>query len=157
MLGYDSGSGYTGSESSNIAIGSDGVTGESNVIRIGETAAVGCVQLPCQTATYIAGISGVTVSGTPLPVVINSAGQLGTGISAVGTVTSVTAGTGLVGSPNPIIATGTLSLDTTYTNGLYAPVSGSTYMLPLPEAEITFRTGRRCSRARTLTSTGTAR
>ena len=39
----------------------------------------------------------MTPSGSPLPVVINSSGQLGTGASAVGTITGVTAGAGLTG------------------------------------------------------------
>ena len=55
----------------NIDIGNnDAVNGEANTIRIG--------QKGTQTATFIAGISGVTVSGTPAPVVIDGNGQLGT-------------------------------------------------------------------------------
>jgi len=49
---------YTGSESSNIIIGNDGVNGESNVIRIG-TQGTGIGQ---QSQTYIAGVVN-TVSG----------------------------------------------------------------------------------------------
>jgi len=53
----------------NIEIGSKGVADESNTIRIGTEGT--------QTAMYIAGISGVTVSGEP--VVVDSFGRLGTG------------------------------------------------------------------------------
>jgi hypothetical protein len=52
--------------SNNIDIGNKGVAGESNTIRIGGTA---------QTLTFIAGISGNPISGSP--VVITSTGQLG--------------------------------------------------------------------------------
>ena len=51
----------------NIDIGNPGVAAEANTIRIGDAN---------QTNTYIAGISGVTVSGAP--VVVASNGHLGT-------------------------------------------------------------------------------
>jgi Chaperone of endosialidase len=54
--------------SSNIDIGNAGSSGESNTIRIGSTAT--------QMATFIAGISGVTVANG-VPVVVNANGQLG--------------------------------------------------------------------------------
>ena len=53
--------------SNNIDIGNAGVAGESNKIRVGTVGT--------QTATFIAGISGVAVTGTA--VVVNSGGQLG--------------------------------------------------------------------------------
>ena len=87
-LGHQAGSNFTGGESNNIDIANQGTAGESGVIRIGGAS---------QTATYIAGINGVTPSGTPLPVVINANGQLGTGTAATGSITGVTAGTGLTG------------------------------------------------------------
>src|SRR5207249_5416799 len=52
----------------NIDIGNLGVTDEANTIRIGTAGT--------QTAAYIAGISGVTVTGNP--VVIDGRGHLGT-------------------------------------------------------------------------------
>ncbi|PYL76819.1 MAG: hypothetical protein DMF26_05555 [Verrucomicrobia bacterium] len=55
----------TGDE--NIEIGNRGVAGEHETIRIGEQGT--------QDATFIAGISGATVTGTA--VVVNSSGQLG--------------------------------------------------------------------------------
>lgn len=137
MEGSQAGVNFKSTESNNIDIGNQGVTGESGVIRVGTPGT--------QTATYIAGITGVTPSGSPLPVVINSSGQLGTGASAVGTVTSVGSGTGLTGGP--ITSTGTLSVDETviatnasvtsavaggvttaetYTNNTFLPLAGGT-------------------------------
>jgi Chaperone of endosialidase len=55
--------------SNNIDIGNGGVPGESNTIRIGNGG---------QSATFIAGIYGLSEGGTPAAVYINSNGQLGT-------------------------------------------------------------------------------
>ena len=55
------------SGNNNIAIGNQGGGAESNTIRIGDPA--------IQTATFIAGISGVPVTGTTI--VVNGSGQLG--------------------------------------------------------------------------------
>src|SRR6202035_3458184 len=53
----------------NIDIGNQGVAGESAIIRIGDT----------QVATFIAGIRGTTTGvADAVPVMIDSAGQLGT-------------------------------------------------------------------------------
>lgn len=71
-IGVLGGSNYTSSESSNILIGHAGIVGESNVMRIG-TNGVGINQI---SSTYIAGITGVTVTGTA--VLCSTAGQLGT-------------------------------------------------------------------------------
>lgn len=54
----------------NIDIGNQGVAAESNTIRIGTSGA--------QTRTFIAGVFGVNEGGSPLTVLINSNGQLGT-------------------------------------------------------------------------------
>ena len=56
----------------NIDIGNQGVAGDSGTIRIGGQG--------FQTATYIAGISGVAVAGDPI--VIDSSGHLGVGTSS---------------------------------------------------------------------------
>ena len=65
-LGYAAGANFlTGIF--NIDIGNQGLAGDSNTIRIGDSN---------QAATFIAGISGAAVTGTA--VVVNSAGQLGT-------------------------------------------------------------------------------
>jgi hypothetical protein len=66
-LGADAGFSTTGSH--NIDIGNEGVTDESNTIRIGKVG--------IQTATFIAGISGATVAGG-VGVIIDSDGHLGT-------------------------------------------------------------------------------
>lgn len=77
-LGYNSGNGYaTGTEASNICIGAAGTSGESHVLRIG-TAGSGNGQV---STCYIAGISGVTVTGTA--VLCSSSGQLGTIASSI--------------------------------------------------------------------------
>jgi hypothetical protein len=64
-VGFDAGANLTTGEH-NIVIGNLGVAGESNTMRIGNVHEV---------ATFIAGISGATVTGAP--VVVNAAGQLG--------------------------------------------------------------------------------
>lgn len=69
-LGSQSGTNYTSSESSNIAIGNIGTVSESNTIRIG-TAGSGTGQ---QNRNFQAGITGVTVAGSP--VAVSSTGQL---------------------------------------------------------------------------------
>jgi len=61
--------------SNNINIGNVGVAGESGVIRIGTS-----VPKPLQTATYIAGIYGSSVSGNA--VLVSSKGQLGVMVSS---------------------------------------------------------------------------
>jgi hypothetical protein len=76
-IGYEAGNNYSGSESSNIAIGSIGVTSESNVIRIG-TQGAGAGQ---QNTCYVAGITGATVTGAT--VLCSTSGQLGTISSSV--------------------------------------------------------------------------
>jgi hypothetical protein len=68
MVGNGAGSNFNAIESSNIDIGNNGIAAESGVIRIGTAGT--------HTATYIAGISGVTVSGSAVYVTGN--GQLGT-------------------------------------------------------------------------------
>jgi len=59
--------------SNNIDIGNVGVVGESNTIRIGSAGA--------QSATFVAGIRGVAITGAQ-PVGVNAAGQLGVRASA---------------------------------------------------------------------------
>ncbi len=54
----------------NICIGNPGVAGESGTIRIGTVGT--------QTATFVAGVNGVTTGGTGTPVLIDASGQLGT-------------------------------------------------------------------------------
>ena len=84
-LGSFAGFSATGGDC-NIYIGNEGVAGESHTIRIGDLQApapnsdASCTQ----TATYIAGIYGVTPGGLrPLPVCIDANGQLGTGCTPI--------------------------------------------------------------------------
>jgi Chaperone of endosialidase len=69
-LGFSAGSNITGGY--NIDIGSTGGGGESGTIRIGQSGS--------QVRVFIAGISGVGVTGTP--VVVDGNGQLGVGPSS---------------------------------------------------------------------------
>jgi hypothetical protein len=75
-IGNGAGSSYTTSESNNIIIGTtvSGTASKSNKIRIGSI----------QDATFIAGIRGTTtVNADAIPVLIDSAGQLGTVSSSI--------------------------------------------------------------------------
>jgi len=71
-LGFGAGTNLT-TGSNNIDIGSAGVAGESNKIRIGTKG--------IQKATFVAGINGVTVANG-VGVIINPQGQLGTVVSS---------------------------------------------------------------------------
>jgi Chaperone of endosialidase len=72
-LGYGAGSAITAGNF-NIDIGNGGVFDESNTIRIGDSN---------QSTCFIAGIRGVTtINNNAIPVLIDSAGQLGTASSA---------------------------------------------------------------------------
>jgi hypothetical protein len=70
-LGYQAGYNITAGDN-NIDIGNQGVAGEGNTIRIGVQGT--------QTATFVAGIYGTTI--TEAPVFVNSVGQLGVGNSS---------------------------------------------------------------------------
>jgi trimeric autotransporter adhesin len=71
-LGYEAGKDIT-TGSFNICIGNPGVSSDSNMIRIGTSGV--------QTATFIAGISGVTVPDG-VGVIIDNSGKLGTTVSS---------------------------------------------------------------------------
>jgi hypothetical protein len=78
-LGYSAGWNLTAGDN-NIEIGNPGIASESNTIRIGselaKVVADGSTQ-PAHTATFIAGIHGVTVAGG-VGVIVGTNGQLGT-------------------------------------------------------------------------------
>jgi hypothetical protein len=76
-VGDSAGGNLTGNDSNNIEIGNFGIAGDSNVIRIGT---VGSGEPFTQTAAFIAGISGATVTG--VPVLVSSSGQLGVASSS---------------------------------------------------------------------------
>jgi hypothetical protein len=90
--GYAAGIAYTGAESYNLLLYSNGVTGENNTIRIG-THGSGAGQ---QNRTFVAGIYGITTAGaTPKTVVIGDNYQFGTVDYPVTTITnSITAHAG---------------------------------------------------------------
>ncbi len=71
-LGWGAGSNLTTGDN-NIDIFSNGVAGDDSTIRIGIAG--------LHTATYIAGISGVTVAGG-IPVIVDAGGHLGTIVSS---------------------------------------------------------------------------
>lgn len=73
MIGYQAGSNFRSSESSNILISNLGVLGESGAIRIGTAGD--------QTTCYVAGITGVSVTGAP--VIVDANGQLGITVSSI--------------------------------------------------------------------------
>jgi hypothetical protein len=95
LLGI-SGSAYTAGESSNILLSNNGVASESNTIRIGTQGS----SAGQQNRAFCAGINGVTPANpSPVPVVVDSAGQLGTaGFYSTGSFTpSLTIGGSAVG------------------------------------------------------------
>lgn len=69
-VGYQAGINYTGAESNNVLIHSPGVTGESNVCRIGNASIA---------KFFVRGVYGVTTdSATTATVLVSDEGQLGT-------------------------------------------------------------------------------
>jgi hypothetical protein len=73
-IGPNSGTAYTGAESSNILFNATGTVGESNVLRLGSATGTSATQL---SKAFIFGITGVTPTNIQ-PVSINSStGQLG--------------------------------------------------------------------------------
>ena len=74
-IGSNAGSGWTNTNSNNIAIGHVGVGFEANVIRIGNGTD--------HAKAYIAGIYSKTTAGVATPVVIDINGQLGTVSSSI--------------------------------------------------------------------------
>jgi hypothetical protein len=65
---------HGGEQAQELKVAAPGLAGESGKIRIGKTAT--------QTATYIAGIYGVAMTGSP--VVVNPSGKLGVGGTSSG-------------------------------------------------------------------------
>lgn len=65
-------------ESNNILLNHEGMVGDSHVMRLG-TSGSGASQT---NKTFIAGIFGVTIGGSGIPVNVDNAGQLGTVVSA---------------------------------------------------------------------------
>ncbi len=76
LISFNAGLNYTGSESSNICISSNGVVGDNNTVRIGSQGTGAGLQNLC----YIAGITGSTVVGAA--VLCDGTGKLGTIVSS---------------------------------------------------------------------------
>lgn len=74
---FAAGVNYTSSESNNIAIQSPGVTGESNVLRIGFGTGTSTGQI---NSAFICGITGITVIGAA--VLVSTGNQLGVAVSS---------------------------------------------------------------------------
>jgi len=75
IIGSQAGSAYTSSESNNIVIGTSGIAGDSEVIRLGD-------QTNNNLGCYIAGIYGSTVS-SGVTMYMNNEGQVGTSTSSI--------------------------------------------------------------------------
>jgi len=86
MLGYGSGTNFTGAESSNICLHSDGVLADSNTLRIGQSTGAGNRSL---NKAFICGIDGVNV-GSVAKIVTMASDQLGTATITAGAGISVT-------------------------------------------------------------------
>lgn len=107
-IGYRAGFAYTTTESNNILIDNEGVIGESNVIRIGNS----------HTACYIDGIDGVNV-GSVATVVTEFGDQLGTAVLTAGAGITITPGS------NTITVTSTAGLVTVNSDsGSATPAAG---------------------------------
>jgi len=79
-MGRNSGAAYTGAESSNLLLGSQGVIAESNVMRLGTHGGAAEQQNKC----FIAGVRGITTGvADAIAVLIDSAFQLGTASSSI--------------------------------------------------------------------------
>lgn len=80
-IGRQAGFALTSSESSNILIGSVGVIADNNTIRLGGGTGTGTGQ---QNRCFVSGIRGITTGvNDAIPVLIDSAGQLGTVSSSI--------------------------------------------------------------------------
>ncbi len=69
-VGFAAGNSWTGAEESSILIGSNGVSGDTNVMRLGDDTRYAI------TSTFVGGVFGVTVTGSA--VLMASDGQMGT-------------------------------------------------------------------------------
>jgi hypothetical protein len=117
VVGYNAGSQYTSTESSNINIGNVGVTGESNVMRLG-TQGSGNGQV---NTAYMAGIVGNTVANTELVTINSSTGQLG----VTSTLSPALGGTGVDNASGSTITLGG-ALTTSGAHALTLTTTGST-------------------------------
>lgn len=75
--GNGAGGTYSSADSSNISLNNNGVSGESNTLRIGAGTGTSAQQL---NQAFISGINGITVTGTA--VLVSSTDQLGIAVSS---------------------------------------------------------------------------
>ncbi len=118
-FGQNTGINYTGAESNNILIGNsvDGVLGESNVLRIGDSTGSGSAQL---NKAFICGIDGINV-GSVAKVVTMASNQLGTATLTAGSGITVTPGANTI----TIAASGALGQTITGNSGVATFSSGN--------------------------------
>lgn len=75
-LGTNAGNSLNGTESDNVYLGSVGVAGDNNILRIGDASGIGTYNID---RAFIHGIRGrTTVNNDAIAVLVDSAGQLGT-------------------------------------------------------------------------------
>ncbi len=139
-IGYNIGTAYTTSESSNILLNSAGVVAESNVLRIG--AGTGSTAQKLAKA-YICGIDGVNV-GSVAKVLTMASDQLGTATITAGTGISVTPGA------NTITIANTASSSISITGDSGGALSGSAFTFTGGTTGLTFS-----GSGSTVTLTGT--
>jgi hypothetical protein len=122
-VGFNSGALYESSETSNICIGTLGVTGDNTTIRVGDPAT--------HTLAYIAGAYGVTPTNSPQIATIGSDGQLGsqalpatsfTWTDVTGTTQAMAINSGYVADNSGIV---TLTLPPTAAFGSVMEIVGS--------------------------------
>lgn len=116
-VGYNGGSNYAASESSNILINNTGTASESHTLRIGAGTGTSDQEL---SAAYICGIDGVNVGSSTVRVVTENSNQLGTA--------DITAGPGITVTPsaNAITIEVTGGLAITQIDGDIGSVAGNT-------------------------------
>lgn len=144
-LGPNAGINYTSAESDNILIGNEGVVGENNTIRIGQSGAVPFGQTRC----FVAGVENINV-GSVAKVVSVNANQLGSTTLTAGTNISITPGANTItisAIAGAIIYnyTGITHADTPYTvtatdDVIGADVTAGVITIRVPNAPSTGRT-----------------
>lgn len=121
-IGFASGVQYNAAESSNIVISNNGITGESNIIRIG-TQGTGAGQ---QNQAFMAGITGTTVAASA-PMGISSTGQMSSlGFGTIGQVFTSTgpSSSGTFQTPSTFSQ---IAVQTFLATGTYTPTADMKY------------------------------
>lgn len=110
-IGDNAGLNYTGSESSNILIGNEGVLAENNTIRIGTDGSTPGEQDTC----YIAGIYGTTGVTATRMATVDSDGLMGSAVLPASAIATLTGNTGGAVGPDgldniDIVGSGAISV-----------------------------------------------